>query len=149
MSVLLRELDVDATAELAGSGIFKGSVTVRDLSGVMTATMVTPVAVPASEPDQWYVPYVGPLPYSYDTAPFAGTQGPATSSILSGTVDSLTLQLGTVSVDVGNDVVNELIDLALQPEEARSALAGYLATEIVSALNSEVEGIFSGTTRVG
>ena len=149
MSVLLRELDVQATVELEGSGIFKGSVTVRDLSGVMTATMVTPVAVPASEPEQWYVPYVGPLPYSYDTAPFAAMSRSATSSILSGTVDNLTLQLGTVSVDVGNDVINELIDLALQSEEVRSALGGYLATEIASALNSEVESIFSGTTRVG
>ena len=44
-----------------------------------TATLITPVAIPPAAPAQWYVPYVGPAPYSYATPPW-----PTTNAISSG-----------------------------------------------------------------
>ncbi|MDX6698559.1 MAG: Vacuolar protein sorting-associated protein 62 [Solirubrobacteraceae bacterium] len=105
------------------------------------AQMVTPVAVPGQDPAQWYVPYVGPLPYSYATAPYA-----TTSLISHASIATTALVIGTITVDVGNPTEDWLLDLLLAA--FKSTLEGDVATALESEVNALLTSVYSGARRV-
>jgi len=103
--------------------------------------LVTPVAIPATDPTQWYVPYVGPLPYSYATQPFA-----TTTMIASATFSSLTITVGTITVDVGNNLVEDLlIDLLLAV--FTQALEQHASSALQDDLNALLISYWAGRKR--
>ncbi|HEX8121233.1 MAG TPA: hypothetical protein VF549_08205 [Solirubrobacteraceae bacterium] len=123
------------------------SATVSSLTLDAVARLVTPVALPTGDdPEMWYVPYVGPLPYSYVTQPAAATWG-----ISSATITRLGLTAGTISVDVNVDdpalelAIDVVIDGALGViEPVLEPLVSFGLQEEVNAL---LKSVYSGATR--
>jgi hypothetical protein len=118
------------------------SAVVNSFAVQLVVQMITPVAVPQSDARQWYVPYVGPSPYSYATAPFATTQ-----AINNARAITLSLTYSSIAVDTGNPVMDKAIDLIVQA--LRRTLEQQAATALMDAVNGLLVSVFDGTVRVG
>jgi hypothetical protein len=136
------QLRFSGTVSIAGGaqGIAL-SATVSSFAVRLAARLVTPVAVPSSDAGQWYVPYVGPLPYSYATAPFATTR-----AVNDASVASLAISYDAIDVDTGNAALDKVIDLVLQG--LRSILEGKAATALEDGVNALLASLYDGTLRI-
>jgi hypothetical protein len=106
-----------------------------------TAYLVTPVAIPASEPTQWYVPYVGPLPYSYATRLFE-----TTTLISSGSISQLTGTVSDITVNVGNIILDLIIDALLCV--LKQTLEHGVSATLRGKINEFLQSLYDGTTRL-
>lgn len=104
--------------------------------------LITPVAIPAGDETQWYVPYVGPLPYSYGASPFT-----TTTQINSGAILGLKITVGQLSVDVGNTALDAAIDILLSL--FKKTIEEDLSTALQQNINTLLVSIYDGTVRVG
>lgn len=133
-------LDVTIAASWpGGSGTIVLQVDTLVVRGV--ATLVTPVAV-SSDPLQWYVPYVGPGPYSYANPPFA-----TTTAINSGSVTSFELTYGVMTASTGNAALDAALNVALAL--AKASIEGSVSAAAMSAVNALLTSIYDGTARIG
>lgn len=106
------------------------------------ASLITPVAIPACDETQWYVPYLGPLPYSYATQAFA-----TTTQISSGSISELKFTVGDIKVDVGdNPVLDAMLDILLQC--FKQALEKDVSDALQKEINMLLVSIYDGTERV-
>ena len=135
------ELDIDVTVSIDGdSGTL--SLSLSDIAVTATATLITPMAIPQTTPEQWYVPYVGPSPYSYGTQPWS-----TTTAINSGTVSALTITFDTITVNAGSPTLDIVIDLILAL--VRKTIERDAAAALANAINEYVKSLYDGTRRVG
>ncbi len=107
-----------------------------------SAQMITPVARPVSGPAQWYIPYVGPLPYSYATKPFE-----TTAAICDATMATLALTYEAIEVDVGSSWEDAIIDALLVL--FKQTIENDLSNVLRETVNDQLSEVFGGTRRVG
>jgi hypothetical protein len=136
------DIDCAATISFAGVQNVSMSVTISALAVDATARMITPVVIPSDDPAQWYVPYVGPLPYSYATVPFA------TSSLINnGSVTAVRVRVEAVTASVGVEWEDAVIDwlLVLFKQTIEDCLADALKGQV----NALLADVYSGVRRIG
>lgn len=118
------------------------TATIDSVTVDAVAQMVTPVARPGTGPEQWYVPYVGPLPYSYATKSFE-----TTAAICNATIATLALDYGAIDIDVGSSWEDAIIDTLLGL--FKQTIETDLSNALQEAVNEQLRAVFSGTRRVG
>ncbi|HEV7768450.1 MAG TPA: Vps62-related protein [Thermoanaerobaculia bacterium] len=118
------------------------SLHLSDVTVSATATFITPIAIPQTTPAQWYVPYVGPSPYSYGAKPWS-----TTTAINNGSVSPLTISFDSISVDVGSPILEIVIDVILAL--VRETIEHDASAALASAINGYVKSVYDGTRRVG
>jgi hypothetical protein len=135
------QLDIAVTASNDGDSDTL-SLSISDVAVNATATLITPIAIPQTTPAQWYVPYVGPSPYSYGAKPWS-----TTTAINSGTVSALTITFDSITVEVGSPILEIVIDLILAL--VRKTIEHDAAAALADAVNAYVKSVYDGTRRVG
>lgn len=134
-------LDLAATVSFQGnSGTL--SLHINNVVVNATATLITPVAIPQTTPSQWYVPYVGPSPYSYASKPWS-----TTNAINSGTVTALSITFDSITVDAGSPILEAAIDLILSL--IRKTIEHDAAATLAAAINTYLQSLYEGVRRVG
>jgi hypothetical protein len=135
---------VATSATLPRLDITAGSLSLHIDNVVVTATatLITPVAIPRTTPAQWYVPYVGPAPYSYATPPWS-----ITSAISSGTVSSLAITFDDITVDTGSELLDLPLDIFLAL--IRTTIETGAASALRAVVNTLLQSVYEGTRRVG
>jgi hypothetical protein len=116
------------------------TVTISSIGVDGVARVVTPLAVPADDSTHWYVPYVGPQPFSYATPPFATTQMISDASLA-----TVTVTAGTITVDVGNATLDAIIDGLILL--VKQQLENTLASALQGAVNGLLGNLYDGTKR--
>lgn len=134
-------LDVHATISYSRNSTAL-SMHISDVAVNATATLITPIAIPQSAPAQWYVPYVGPSPYSYTTTPWS-----TTTAINSGTISTLTIAFDSITVDAGSPLLDAVIDLILLL--VRKTIEQDAAAALAAAINKYLQSLYEGSRRVG
>jgi hypothetical protein len=137
-------LTVTGTVTVSGAGITNKPVSIEvsnsTVSGV--AQLITPVAILPDDPKGWYVPYVGPAPYSYTAQPYNVTQ-----AICSGKVLSLQIAAGLIAVDAGSSIINAILDALIA--SLKTTLELQVDNMVSGLLNAQITSMFDGTQRVG
>lgn len=135
---------LSCTATLSFAGGKRGLSVSAAISSVVVSAKVnlmTPVAIPASDAAQWYVPYVGPTPCSYATLPFS-----TTTKISSATVDPLTISYGSIVVDVGDPGLDLLLDFILGL--FKKVIENNVSAALASKVNDLLASVYDGTKRL-
>lgn len=121
------------------------NVAITGAAANAVVSLTTPIAVPAQNPDQWYVPYTGPAPYSYDTAPFHADDPAQISTWKINKAMLSELQLATPAVTPGGGILDALVVKLLECAVTQSIAAAVLTVVV----NGYVRDLFQGTKRVG
>jgi hypothetical protein len=146
-------LTADTSLVSGGLPLATVKISASDVKLVMNADVLTPLAVPAGEPSQWYVPYVGPLPYSF---PLAGHQDYAHTKTVSHAAvpaGGLTIELASLHVDLGG-VIEWLLPFVGKIADAlanwlRNVWGAILAAGAAEAFNGALDDLYSGKMRIG
>jgi hypothetical protein len=112
--------------------------------------MLTPVAQTASKPSEWYVPYLGPAPYSFDVG-----QNPTyerTKKVSHASITSASLTLGDLSVTLTGVATWLLPSVTLLIELLtpffKKEIGKAIAKEGQKQVNDAIDDIYSGKTRI-
>jgi hypothetical protein len=141
LSAVAPMLSVAANVSFKGSAPVAVTISIADTTITGAGTMILPVAIPATDPDSWYVPYLGPLPYSYATQPFA-----TTTIVSNGSLSTLNIAAATITVSGGNSTLDKILDLLIAA--AKQLIETQAASAVLGIVNNMLAEAYSGQLRV-